>query len=179
MKVIISDTYRKEAENYASISKSFTSNRHDFHEGGLTAKQRKMLEGKLGEKAIKHFFKKNNIKYIEDQSSHEEADDFDFIVYDFENNKLKVDVKTRTKNFHTRTLEMVEQMKNKPKDIYFSVRLYDTKPYTVDIIGYALKDDFLTINRIQNQGYLDNYVLFDHELKSINTIVNQLQKNEK
>ena len=178
MKIIITDAFEKEAKDYATISKSFTSNRHDFHEGGLNAKQRKMFEGKLGEKAIKQFFINNNIKFEEDKSSHEEADFFDFIVFDLEGNSLKVDVKTRTKNFHTRTLEMVEQMKNKPKDIYFSVRLYDTTPFTVDLIGYALKDDFLKINRVENQGYLDNYVLYDKELKTINSIINNLQKNE-
>jgi hypothetical protein len=72
---------------------------------------------------------------------------------------------------------MVEQLNNRPKDIYFSVRLYDTRPFTVDLIGYALKNDFLTINRIQNQGYLDNYVLFDDELKNVNFIISKLQKN--
>lgn len=178
MKIVICNKYEEEAKEYALISKSFTSNRHDFHEGGLNAKQRKMFEGKLGEKAIKHFFEEVNIKYVEDESSHEEADDFDFIVYDLNNKELKVDVKTRTKKFHIRTLEMVEQMKNKPKDIYISVQLYNTKPYTVDLIGYALRKDFLAINRIQNHGYLDNYVLFDNELKPIKTIINQLQKNE-
>lgn len=177
MTVTIIDAFEKEAKDYATISKSFTSNRHDFHEGGLNAKQKKMFEGKLGEKAIKQFFIDNNIKYEEDGTSHEEADYFDFIVYDIEGNELKVDVKTRTQNFHTRTLEMVEQMKNKPKDIYFSVRLYDTKPFTVDLIGYALKDDFLSINRIQNQGYLDNYVLFDNELKNANLLLTKLQNN--
>ena len=39
---------------------------------------------------------------------------------------------------------MVEQMKNKPKDLYISVRLYkDITPYKVDIIGYATREDFL------------------------------------
>jgi hypothetical protein len=177
MKITILDVFEKEAKDYATISKSYTSDRHDFHEGGLSAKQRKMYEGKLGEKAVKQFFLNYKIKFEEDKSSHEEADFFDFIVFDLKGNKLKVDVKTRTQNFHTRTLEMVEQMKNKPKDIYFSVRLFDTKPFTVDLIGYALKTDFLNINRIENLGYLDNYVLFDYELKNVNLILSNLQKN--
>ena len=42
-----------EALAYAENSKRYTSNRHDFHEGGLDNKKRKMLEGKLGEKAVK------------------------------------------------------------------------------------------------------------------------------
>ena len=136
-----------------------------------------MFEGKLGEKAVKQFFGDNNIRFVEDKTSHEDADDYDFLVYDLKDNELKVDVKTRTKSFHTRTLEMVEQMRNKPKDIYFSVRLYDTKPFEVELLGYALKSDFLQINRIQNQGYLDNYVLFDNELKDVINIIDKLQKN--
>ena len=178
MKITINETLEKEAMDYAVLSKSFTSNRHDFHEGGLNAKQQKMFEGKLGEKAIKQFFIDNNIRFVEDKTSHEEADDYDFLVCDLEGNELKVDVKTRTKSFHTRTLEMVEQMRNKPKDIYFSVRLYDAKPFEVELLGYAWKSDFLQINRIQNQGYLDNYVLFDNELKDVNNIIDKLQKNE-
>jgi hypothetical protein len=178
MKIIISEQLRIEAMNYATISRKFTANRHDFHEGGLDAKQRKMFEGKLGEKAIKQFFIDNNIKFEEDKTSHEDADFYDFLVWDLEMKELKVDVKTRTKDFHTRTLEMVEQMKNKPKDIYFSVRLYDTTSYTVDILGFATKQDFLKINRIQNQGYLDNYVLFDNELKNANLLLPKLKKNE-
>ena len=39
-----------EAQNYANISKSFTAGKHDFHEGVLMAKQKKMFEGKLGKK---------------------------------------------------------------------------------------------------------------------------------
>ena len=40
-------------------------------------------------------------------------------------------------------------MKNKPKDIYISVRLHkDTTPYKVDIISHATKEDFLSKNRI-------------------------------
>ncbi|QQS28741.1 MAG: hypothetical protein IPM47_18145 [Sphingobacteriales bacterium] len=177
MKIIINEILEKEAMDYAVLSKSFTSNRHDFHEGGLDAKQRKMFEGKLGEKAIKQFFIDNDIKFEEDKSSHEDADLYDFIVYDLENNPLKVDVKTRTKNFHIRTLEMVEQMKRKPKDIYFSVRLYETSPFSVEIIGYAKKEDFLRINRIENQGYLNNYVLYDKELSETTSIINKLRKN--
>jgi len=178
MKIIISEKFEKEAKDYAVLSKSFTSNRHDFHEGGLDAKQKKMFEGKLGEKAIKQLFIDNNIKFEEDKTSHEEADDFDFLVFDIDGEKLKVDVKTRTQNFHIRTLEMVEQMKNKPKNIYFSVRLYDTYPYEVELIGYATKSDFLTVNRVENHGYLDNYVLFDNELNEVKTIIGKLQKNE-
>jgi hypothetical protein len=177
MKITISDTFNNEALQYANMSKSFTSDRHDFHEGGLSAKQRKMYEGKLGEKAVKQFFINNNIKFKEDSTSHEIADNYDFLVIDDLGKELKVDVKTRTKDFHTRTLEMVEQMTKNPKEIYISVRLYDGKPITVDLIGYAFKEDFILINRIENNGYLDNYVLYDKELKKMDSLINKLQKN--
>jgi hypothetical protein len=117
-KITINLNLQKEAEAYASISKAYTSDRHDFHEGGLDAKRRKMFEGKLGEKVVKQFFDNNDIFYVEDNSSHKEADNFDFIIFLKKNNQqIKVDVKTRTENFHTRTLEMLEQFDHELKDI--------------------------------------------------------------
>jgi len=74
MEIIISQPLEKEAKDYALKSRSYTSNRHDFHEGGLEAKERKMFEGKLGEKAIKQFFTERNIKFKEDTTSFDEAD---------------------------------------------------------------------------------------------------------
>lgn len=177
MKIVISDTFNNDALQYAKMSKSFTSDRHDFHEGGFSAKQRKMYEGKLGEKAVKQFFIDNNIRFKEDNTSHEIADNYDFLVIDDLGKELKVDVKTRTKDFHTRTLEMVEQMAKNPKDIYISVRLFDGVPITVELIGYAFKQDFILKNRIENNGYLDNYVLYDNELKKVDSLINKLQKN--
>ena len=142
-RITINLDFQKEAEDYASISKAYTSDHHDFHEGGLDAKRRKMFEGKLGEKVVKHFFDNNDISYVEDNSSHKEADNFDFIVFLKKNNKqIKVDVKTRTENFHTRTLEMQEQFNKRPKDVYISIRLYRSKPYTGDIIGYCTRKTF-------------------------------------
>jgi hypothetical protein len=150
-----------EAEHYAKISRSFTSDRHDFHEGGLSAKQRKMFEGKLGEKLVKHLLQLSGLPFQEDKSSHTEADAYDFI---FPNGRT-LDVKTRTQNFHTRTLEMKEQLQRSPKDIYVSVRLFP-ESYEGFVVGWASNQDFLRVNRIENNGYLDNYVLFDNELRT-------------
>ena len=50
---IPTDALIQEANDYAHRAAPFTSNRHDFHEGGLEAKERKMAEGKYGEKAFK------------------------------------------------------------------------------------------------------------------------------
>ena len=76
MEIIIKKEFVKEALEYSKLSKSFTSDTHDFHEGGLNAKQRKMFEGKLGEKGIKQFFIENNIDFKEDESSHKDADEY-------------------------------------------------------------------------------------------------------
>lgn len=58
------------------------------------------------------------------------------------------------------------------------MRLYVKKNFVVEIIGFAIKNDFIKINRIQNQGYLDNYVLFDNEFRKIDKLIKPLQKNE-
>lgn len=161
----------QEAFDYAVKSRSYTSNRHDFHEGGLDAKQRKMFEGKLGEKIFKTFLIKNNIQFSEDTTSYTEADNYDFIMPD----NATIDVKTRTQQFHTRTLEMVEQFQRNPKTLYISVRLF-VEQKTGFIIGWVTKEDILKINRIENNGFLDNFVLYDKELRDINELI-QIFKN--
>ena len=170
MEITIKKQFIEEALKYAELSKSFTSDTHDFHEGGLNAKQRKMFEGKLGEKGIKQFFIKNNINFKEDKSSHEDADEYDFIVFG-NPQKYLIDVKTRTQKFHIRTLEMVKQLNRKKIDIYISVKLSNFQNnYKIKIIGWCTKQEILKINRIENNGYLDNYVLYDNELKNINDL---------
>lgn len=83
-----------------------------------------------------------------------------------ENEQLKVDVKTRTEDFHIRTLEMVEQAKTHPKDIYISVRLF-RESNTVAILGCFSYKDMIRKGRIENQGYLDNYVMYASDLRPI------------
>ena len=107
----------------------------------------------------------NNIEFVEDDSHYTKAD-----YYDFKIKEYLVDVKTRTKEYHTRTLEMVEQFQKKPKDIYISVRLFPDD-YNGFIIGWIGKNDFKIINRIENQGYLDNYVFYDNDLRDINDLI--------
>ena len=161
----IKKEFIEEAYSYAVKSKAHTSNRHDFHDGGLEDKQQKMFEGKLGEKIFKQYMIENNIEFVEDDSHYTKAD-----YYDFKIKEYLVDVKTRTKEYHTRTLEMVEQFQKKPKDIYISVRLFPDD-YNGFIIGWIGKNDFKSINRIENQGYLDNYVFYDNDLRDINDLI--------
>lgn len=171
---IIPQSLINEAAEYAKLSRAFTSNRHDFHAGGLTNKQKKMFEGKLGEKILKMFLLDNNIAFQEDRSSYTEADIYDFILPD----STTIDVKTRTKNFHIRTLEMVEQFNRRPKDIYISVRLYPEQ-YKGTIIGWFSRDHLLQVNRIENQGYLDNYVMYDSDLHSVKGLYDNILINFK
>ena len=169
IKIILKDEYEipkelyDEAYDYANKSKRYTSNRHDFHKGGLSNKRQKMFEGKLGEKAVKMFFDDNNINYKEDSTNFDERDDYDFLL---ENStcSLKIDVKTRTEDFHIRTLEMVEQAKSHPKDIFISVRLY-REINTVELLGWFTFKDMIEKNQIENLGYLDNYVMYDSDLR--------------
>lgn len=167
--MIIRDRYRitgdlyNEAIDYAEKSKYYTSNRHDFHNGGYDNKKKKMFEGKLGEKAFKIFLLENNANFIEDCSSCDERDDYDFLLC-HNSIQYKIDVKTRTENFHTRTMEMVEQAQSHPKDIYIAARLYRESD-EVALLGWFTFKDMININRIENKGYLDNYVMFDNELR--------------
>ena len=132
-----------------------------------------MYQGKLGEKIFKQFLIDSKIEFTEDFSSHTEADKYDFII----DGDLLVDIKTRTKDFHTRTLEMVEQCKSNPKHIYISIRLH-SKDKTGFIIGWFGKNDVIKINRIENNGYLDNYVFYDNELRNINTLMPYLHNRK-
>ena len=177
MNIKIKKDLINEAIKYSQLSRSYTSDTHDFHEGGLNAKQRKMFEGKLGEKGIKQYFIQNNINFDEDKSSHTDADEYDFIVYS-DNKKYLVDVKTRTQKFHIRTLEMVKQFQTKRIDIYISVQLFKLSgDYEIKIIGWCTKEDMLQINRIENNGYLDNYVMYDKELRKIDDLKNYIKKS--
>ena len=168
--VIIPERMIQEAIGYAYKSRAFTSDDHDFHEGGLDAKQRKMYEGKLGEKIFKCFLREAKIPFKEDSSSHTEADEYDFKIHG-----LLVDVKTRTKEYHTRTLEMVKQFKRKPKNIYVSVQL-DVEKKSGYVIGWFGKRDLQRTNRIENNGYLDNYVMYDNELRDIYDLKRMLER---
>lgn len=163
------------ALTYAQQSRAFTSNRHDFHAGGLSNKQQKMLEGKLGEKGFKMFLIENNIPFIEDHSSPHERDEYDFLLRT-ESKRFLLDVKTRTKHFHTRTLEMVEQAKSHPKDIFISVRLFPERN-TVKLLGWYTFEDMINVNRIENNGYLDNYVMYDSDLRPMESLYSKVLVN--
>lgn len=165
----------QEALNYAQQSRAFTSNKHDFHAGGLDNKQQKMLEGKLGEKGFKMFLIENNIPFIEDHSSPQERDEYDFLLRTTYTNFL-FDVKTRTKPYHTRTLEMVEQAESHPKDIFISVRLFPERN-TVKLLGWYSFEDMIKISRIENNGYLDNYVMYDSDLRPMESLYDILLVN--
>ena len=172
---VITPELYQEALDYARSSRAYTSNRHDFHAGGLNNKQQKMFEGKLGEKGFKMFLLENNIPFLEDHSSPQERDEYDFLLATPERQYL-FDVKTRTKSFHTRTLEMVEQAQSHPKDIFISARLF-TERNAVKLLGWYSFQDMIAANRIENNGYLDNYVMYDSDLRPIEELYSSLLIN--
>ena len=174
---VISDDLFQEAFDYAIAARAFTSNRHDFHPGGLNNKQQKMFEGKLGEKAFKMLLIDNGFSFEEDHSSPEERDEFDFVLKKPGLPQLLIDVKTRTKSFHTRTLEMVEQYTYHPKNIYVSARLYEGTR-NIKLIGWYTNTDMINKNHIENNGYLDNYVMYDKDLRSMEEFL-QIYSNYK
>src|SRR4051812_29120115 len=102
MKFPIEHWMIEEAEAYATLSARYTSNRHDFHEGGMANKAKKMFEGKLGEKVFRTWMNQQGLPFDEDSTSHEEADKYDFYVKGH-----TIDIKTFTQDFHKRLLEMV------------------------------------------------------------------------
>ncbi len=165
---IIGGALLQEALTYADLSGAYTSDRHDFHAGGLNNKKFKMFEGKLGEKAFKQFLTDNAIPFMEDHSSWDERDEYDFLLKTVEAEYL-LDVKTRTRSFHTRTLEMVEQAHSHPKDIFVSARLYPERS-AVQLLGWYSYEDMMNANRIENNGYLDNYVMYDSDLRPLDEL---------
>lgn len=171
---IITPALYQEALTYAQSSRAYTSNRHDFHAGGLNNKQQKMFEGKLGEKGFKMFLLENGIPFIEDHSSPQERDEYDFLLTTSEKQYL-FDVKTRTKSFHIRTLEMVEQAQSHPKDIFISARLFEERN-AVKLLGWYSFQDMKNANRIENNGYLDNYVMYDSDLRPMEELFNLILK---
>lgn len=169
---ILTDDLIQEAKEYAHKAAPFTSDRHDFHEGGLEAKERKMAEGKYGEKAFKMVLINNSIPFKEDQTPHTQRDKYDFKLV-VPGHTYKVDVKTRTEDYHIRTLEMVEQAKGKyKKDIYISAKL--TRPYSIEFLGWYTRDDMIQANHIENNGNLDNYVMYDNELRPMEELVSNI-----
>lgn len=165
---IIEGTLYQEALDYARDSRSYTSDRHDFHPGGLDNKQQKMLEGKLGEKAFRLFLQDQGIRFEEDRSSCRERDEYDFLLQG-SGLVLRVDVKTRTEDYHIRTLELVEQTVAHPKELYVAARLYRDEN-AVQLLGWFTREDLLTHGTIENQGYLDNYVMYDRQLRPMESL---------
>ena len=110
-----------------------------LHPGGLDNKQQKMLEGKLGEKAFRLFLQDQGIRFEEDRSSCRERDEYDFLLQG-SGLVLRVDVKTRTKDYHIRTLELVEQTVAHPKELYVAARLYRDEN-AVQLLGWFTRED--------------------------------------
>lgn len=169
----VTEEMKCEALQYSNLSRNHTSRRHDFHEGGADNASLKMNEGKIGEKAFRAWLDKEGIPYTEDSTSFDKADDYDFLI-----NGYKIDVKTRTEDFHIRTLELVEQVENRSKDIYVSVH-YHRDTDIVDLIGVISSNKLVQLNQIENHGYEDNYVAYDNQLGNLKDFKNFITTHRK
>lgn len=162
----IEDWMREEAKDYAEKSHDYTSRGHDFHDGG----SKYMYLGKLGEKAFKKLLLENGIPFIEDHTGPDQADEYDFLVKGY-----KIDVKTRTQSFHTRTLEMVEQFNERPKDVYVGT-YYNAVKDQMEFYGYIRADELKRLYPPENHGYGLNYFAYDKDMKPVEDLLNGLKK---
>ncbi|WP_050540525.1 hypothetical protein KQH69_07210 [Streptococcus sanguinis] len=174
MKVVIPITEEmiRIARDYSELSHDYTSRAHDFHEGGADIASQKMYEGKLGEQAFAVWLKNEGIEFTEDRTSHDEADKFDFIVKGY-----KIDVKTRTEDYQTRTLEMVEQFYKRPKDIYVGARLYRDKN-EVELYGIISANKLKKLGQIEKFGYKEDFFAYDSQLSPIQLLKDLKDKNK-
>lgn len=166
----VTEEMKEAAEQYAILSKAHTSRKHDFHKGGAEEASKKMYIGKIGEKVFAHWLDMNAIPYLEDRSFYYEPDEYDFLI-----NSLKIDVKTRSESYHTRTLEMVKQFNKRPKDVYVSV-YYNKVEETAELLGWIDARRLRDLHPIENNGYKDNYVAYDNDLAAMNELEDYLKK---
>lgn len=164
----IEDWMREEAQEYAVRAHDYTARGHDFHNGGADEAAKYMYYGKLGEKAFKKFLIDNNIQFLEDETGPDQADEYDFLV-----NGYRIDVKTRTRPFHTKTLEMVKQFHERPKDIYVGA-YYNEDNDEVCLYGYIWAEKLSTLHEPKSMGYIKNYWANDNEMSQIENLIVEL-----
>jgi len=157
----LTDEMIASARDYANLSRNYTSRAHDFHEGGADNASKKMYEGKLGEQAFAAWLKNEGIEFTEDRTGYDEADKFDFVIKGY-----KVDVKTRTEDYQTRTLEMVDQFYQRPKDIYIGARLHRDRN-EVELYGVISAKNLEKLNQISSFGYKKDFYAYDNQLSTM------------
>lgn len=156
--VKLTEEMKMKARKYSLDSHDYTSRGHDFHEGGADRASEKMYEGKLGEEAFKEWLIQEGIPFTSDSTGYDTADEYDFLISGY-----KVDVKTRTEDFHRLTLEIVEQFNNRPKDIYVGARLHRSEEI-VEFYGVISAKKLKGLGQITNNGYKENYYAKDNQL---------------
>ena len=128
-----------------------------------------MYYGKLGEKAFKKILRDSKIDFLEDTTGPDEADKYDFLIKGF-----KIDVKTRTKKYHKKTLEMVKQFKERPKDIYVGA-YYDEQKEEVNLYGYIKAVELEKLHMPVSNGYGKNYWAYYNEMEPIDRLIEGLK----
>lgn len=139
------------------------------NEGSADEATKYMYYGKLGEKAFKQVLLNSNIDFLEDTSGPDQADEYDFLVKGF-----KIDVKTRTKRFHKKTLEMVKQFKERSKDVYVGA-YYNEQKEEVDLYGYIRADKLAELPEPESNGYEENYWVYDNEMEPLIRLIEGLK----
>ena len=88
-----------------------------------------------------------------------------------------MDVKTRTEEFRIRTLELVEQTICHPKELdVFRPALPGSGMRSSGCWGGFTREDLLTQGKIENQGYLDNYVMYDRQLRPMESLARRCRR---
>jgi hypothetical protein len=127
----------------------------------------------LGRMATKIFFVKNNINFnnIPDLYKYDKG----YFVY---NNKT-ITTRSRSKPHYIRTLEKVSEFNKMVKDIYISTLVNDydndSNIYHCRMLNWVKGEDFKNRGRVENQGYGNNYVIYDNKSRTINSLLELLR----
>lgn len=162
---------KKKCLKYAKETLEYRIQRKGLTKGTRKDRIANMYEGKIGEAVFQIFLEYHGIKFLEDQSSKEVPDSYDFLI-----NGEKIDVKTRD-FVQGRLLEIVSMVDYKPKDIYVSV-LIDKRKEIVFLKGWISREDLLKKNEITNCGYGDNFSCSDRELNRMSELVERYKNVE-
>lgn len=153
-----------DAQRIAPLTKGI----QDFHDGSEAQNFHNNFIGKLGEEAFKFLLVERNKWYKEDRGKDNRVDKYDFMVKQEGQNRT-IDVKTRDGEKHRSILEFKKRIDNgHGKDIYIS--MMHIEPFTIEVLGYALREDFLELNIVKNFGWDDNYSVPDNKLRKLSTL---------
>ena len=142
--------------DYANRVADYLSENHDAIGSTREDRVAGMYAGKLGEGYVKDMLDYYGIPYLEDEKPDEDPDNFDLLI-----GGKKVDVKTKRSTKYTDLIEMVEQVKNRPKDLFINVHV-NVETLEAEFIGWTTNARMLEINKIVKMKKV-NYVVRKNE----------------